>query len=77
MHEFSCCHLYAKCNYGRNECLFEETEPSKKERCRCYQLKHSKKNEVQYDIFTNSKKENKNVEKIDSEQSSIEQLSLF
>jgi len=42
MSEFSCCSRYASCDYGRNECFFEETEPTKKERCRCYRIKHSK-----------------------------------
>lgn len=40
--EFSCCHAFQQCDYGRKECVFEESEPGKKERCRCYQLKRSK-----------------------------------
>lgn len=38
--EFSCCAFYMKCDYGRNECFFAESQPEKKERCRCYKLKH-------------------------------------
>lgn len=68
-YEFSCCAFYAKCDYGKKECFFAESEPAKKEKCRCYQLKHS------HSIQT---KENSSTKEDESfKNKTLEQLSLF
>lgn len=75
MIEFSCCSRYAQCDYGWNKCFFEETEPSKKERCRCYQIKHNKyyksKVESPKDLVTSQESSAKD------EEHELIQLSLF
>ncbi|RHW36036.1 hypothetical protein D1B31_18300 [Neobacillus notoginsengisoli] len=68
-HEFSCCSAFKECNYGKLECVFIETEPGKKERCRCYQINHSK-------INITNKEVNKKLES-SIQNNSEEQLSLF
>lgn len=73
-HEFSCCHAFLKCNYGKEECVFAETDPGKKTRCRCYKLKHGN--------ALNGTMEVKKVKNVQSEQTQLikneeGQLSLF
>jgi hypothetical protein len=70
--EFSCCAFYAECNYGRNECYFSQTEPDKKQRCRCYQLKKEKRGEYVQELIRTEKLESETTEKTE-----MEQLSLF
>jgi hypothetical protein len=73
VHEFSCCSSYEKCNYGRNECIFAESDPEKKGRCRCYKLKHSQPIELE-----SSEQVMVEIEEKESfENQPIEQLSLF
>ncbi|MGS2778352.1 hypothetical protein ACVBAX_13380 [Robertmurraya sp. GLU-23] len=78
--EFSCCHAFNKCDYGKLECVFTTTDPNMKQRCRCYQIKHSPhyvpkvKNEAAtpVDELINPKQE---IEEVKT--SELEQLSLF
>lgn len=77
--EFSCCHAFNKCDYGKLECVFATTDPDMKQRCRCYQIKHSAhyvpkvKNEdtPEADLI------NPKLEIEEVEASELEQLSLF
>lgn len=77
--EFSCCHAFDKCDYGKLECVFASTDPDMKNRCRCYQIKHSPhyvpkvKNEViPVEDIKNHKQE---IEEVNTFE--LEQLSLF
>lgn len=77
--EFSCCHAFNKCEYGKLECVFATTDPEMKNRCRCYQIKHSphyipkvKKEGTPGAEIRTSQQESEEVET-----SEIEQLSLF
>lgn len=72
--EFSCCAFYEKCNYGRGNCYFEDTEPEKVYRCRCYKLKHFVP--VEEDFLNNQAEENKQDE-TKKEGQVFDQLSLF
>lgn len=38
---FSCCHNWKTCNYGRNGCVFEKSDPAAMTACRCYQRNSS------------------------------------
>lgn len=40
--EFSCCGFYQECGMGRGNCYWDDKEPSKKKRCRCYRFNHNK-----------------------------------
>jgi hypothetical protein len=72
-HEFSCCAFYAECDYGKNECYFAQTEPDKKLRCRCYQLKEAKRGDnEQKVVITIEQKDESSNKKLD-----MKQLSLF
>lgn len=71
-HEFSCCAFYEKCDYGRLECYFAESDPTKKERCRCFQIKHSNSNQT----VTETERNTKDVIEND-DNNELFQLSLF
>ena len=41
-HSFSCCHYWKSCDYGKNGCMYEETDPLATSGCRCYQRNFKK-----------------------------------
>lgn len=69
--EFSCCAFFQECDYGRKECYFNEADPKKKERCRCYKLKRSQRNNTP--LILNAEKFISN----ESKEVHTNQLSLF
>lgn len=40
--EFSCCGFYKECSMGKGQCYWDNIEPGKKKRCRCYRFNHNK-----------------------------------
>ncbi|MEK3992790.1 hypothetical protein [Robertmurraya sp. FSL R5-0851] len=78
--EFSCCHAFNKCDYGKLECIFATTDPNMKQRCRCYQIKHSphyaSKGKNEDTPGTEIRKTKQEVEEV-IKTPELEQLSLF
>ena len=75
-HEFSCCGFYMACNYGKNECYFDDSEPLKKRRCRCYRIKHGQ-SLIDEEIVASEIVEKEEEQQQLAEFEPLKQLSLF
>ncbi|WP_242300813.1 hypothetical protein [Bacillus cereus group sp. BfR-BA-01494] len=46
---FDCCHLWYKCNYGKNGCEWGKTRPEKPEACSCFK-RNNKKEKIENNV---------------------------
>lgn len=66
---FSCCHNWKLCDYGRNGCVFEKSDPAAMTSCQCYQRNHSSSSLIE--IMDKPTVMEEPVRSIESEQMSL------